>query len=356
MAPSPFVIFGLPRSRTAWLSKFLTYGEWFCGHEELRHMRSLQDVRSWLSQPCTGSAETTAGPWWRLLSRYSPSARVVVVRRPVYEVLGSLLKLGIPFDREALEKALPRLNAKLAQIERRMPNVLSVRFADLEREDVCSAVFEHCLPYRHDRRWWGLASPLNIQCSMPAMVRYAAAFKPQMDKLGDIAKHAILADLTARKIEPPVGFTFQEEDFKTWFVDGQALFHEHSIEVGEHPQSVLNKNLPLMSAIYDLGNMQIVSARSNGRMFGYLMTIINPSLEGREIKSSVHTAFYASRNAPGIGLKLQRFAIERLRAREVDEVFMRAGPRGSGPKMSALYRRLGAQPEGDLYRLNFKGN
>ncbi len=28
----PFVVFGLPRSRTAWLSRFLTYGDWVCGH------------------------------------------------------------------------------------------------------------------------------------------------------------------------------------------------------------------------------------------------------------------------------------------------------------------------------------
>ena len=56
----PFVVFALPRSRSAWLARFLTWGDWMCGHDELRHCRSLDDVRAWLAMPC---AAWVAAPW-----------------------------------------------------------------------------------------------------------------------------------------------------------------------------------------------------------------------------------------------------------------------------------------------------
>lgn len=36
-----FVVFSMPRSRSAWLARFLSYGDWHCGHDEIRHFRSL---------------------------------------------------------------------------------------------------------------------------------------------------------------------------------------------------------------------------------------------------------------------------------------------------------------------------
>ena len=132
----PFVVFYLPRSRSAWLSQFLTYGEWVCGHEELRHMRSIDDVQAWFSQPNIGTAETAGAPWWRLLDKFAPNARVLVVRRPRDEVAKSLMKIaGTQFDRAGLDALLLKLDRSLDQIEARLPNVLSVSFDSLNEED-----------------------------------------------------------------------------------------------------------------------------------------------------------------------------------------------------------------------------
>ena len=66
-------------------------------------MRMLSDVQAWLSQDAVGTAETAGAPWWRLLPRYRPDARVVVVRRPVREVVDSLMRIEmhgtLAFDR-----------------------------------------------------------------------------------------------------------------------------------------------------------------------------------------------------------------------------------------------------------------
>jgi len=100
--------------------------------------------------------------------------------------------------------------------------------------------------------------------------------------------------------------------------------------------------------------LQTMTARSNGRMFGYLMTVIGPSLDARDRLAGFHTIFFASPLIRGLGMKLQRAALDALRARGVQEVQMRAGHRGSGPRLGTFYRRLGAEEFGQLYRLELE--
>lgn len=351
MSGPPFVIFGLPRSRTFWLSRFLTYGDWTCGHDELRHARSMEDVDAWLSQPCSGTVETIGAPWWRLLRHRRPDARIAVVRRPVGAVVDSLAGLG--FDPAVMRPAMERLDHKLDQIERRVPGVLSVSWDQLSTEAGCAAIFEHCLPCPFDPAWWRDMAGQNLQIDMRAHRRYVDAHLPQIVKLGKTALHLSIAAMR-RDATPPEGVTFQVEDFETFLRDGEGLFKEHLLAVGEAPDNYMNKNIPMMRLMETIGAMQIVTARSNGRMFGYLMAVLSPSLESEGVMSAMHMTFYADPSFRGLGLKLQRESVRRLKERGVDEVFMRAGTRGSGPKLGFLYRRMGAEPFGELFKLELK--
>ena len=353
---TPFVVFGLPRSRTAWLARFLTYGDWVCGHEELRHMRSLDDVKAWFSQACIGTAETAGAPWWRLLERFAPGARVLVVRRPVNDVVESLMSIpGCTFDRARLNADMRALDHKLDQIEARLPNVMSVNFADLEAETACAMAFEHCLGVPHDRDHWARWAPVNVQCDMPAMMRYYQAYAPALEKLGAIARHQTLASMATREPVAPDGITFQTETIDAWERDAQHLFAEHCVTVGEAPTNWQCKNRPLMRRLYDVGAMQIMTARCNGKMFGYLMTLVSPSLTSESVTTAANTTFFASPDVPGLGLKLQRAALGALKDRGVDEVFFEAGARGSGPRLGSMYRRLGAVDHGQVFRLELAG-
>lgn len=346
----PFVIFALPRSRTTWLSKFLTYGNHICGHEELRHCRSLDDVKAWFSQSCIGSAETAASPFWRLLGKIAPTAKIVVVRRPVNEVVDSLMAVH-EFERESLTRLMESLDRKLDQIEARLP-VLSVAFDELATEEGCKRVFEHCLPYPFDREHWRAWDRVNVQCDMRALVRYYQAYREPLDKLASTAKHRILADLAKHEPVAPDGVTIQAESFDQWISDAIPLFREHLVQVGEAPDQWAAKNIPLMRRIYELGGMQIMTARCNGRMFGYLMTLIAPSLESENLVSAVNTTFYASPEFKGLGIKLQRAAVNALRERGVGEIHFQAGVRGSGEKIETLYKRMGAEYGGKVFRLS----
>ena len=349
---TPFVVFSLPRSRSAWLSQFLTYGDWTCGHEELRRMRSLDDVKAWFSQSNIGTVETSAAPWWRLLDTYAPGARVVTIRRPPSEVVESLMNIrGVQFDRAVIEKVIAKHDRKLDQIERRFSDVLSVQYENLD-EDGCARIFEHCLGYPHDPNLWTRFAPVNIQINFPALVKYCQAYAPAMEKLAKIAKHRTIALMAPSEIIAPEGMTLQGESFRKWYDEGTRLFDEHLTLVGEAPGDWRCKNVPLMQSLDDAGAMQIVTARSNGRMFGYLITLISPSMAAPDRLAGYHTTFYASTEFPGLGLKLQRQALSMLKARGVDEVFMQAGVRGSGERIGSLYKRLGAENNGQFYKLD----
>lgn len=352
--PTTFIVYALPRSRTFWLSRFLSYGDWQCGHDQIRYARTLEDLRAWLSMPAAGTVETAAAPWWRLVQKMRPDIKTVVVRRPVDQCMASLLKTGVQFDIPTLRRELHHLDAKLDQIEHRVPGAISVAFDDLADERVCQRVFEHCLPYRHDPAWWAAVAPCNLQISLPAMMRYYHANAAQLDKLAKTAKGQVLSGF-ARALPEPEGFTFQQEPLAVALRDGDALIREHCALVGDTPESRLTKNWPLMLRLEQLGVLQVTTARSNGRMFGYLIAIVAPSLEAADKVEALHTTFFTSKDAPGLGLKLQRASVESLRNRGVDVVTFRAGTRGLGPRMGSVYRRLGAEEAGQIYMLDLKG-
>lgn len=358
MTGSPFLVLGLPRSRTYWLSQFLSYGGHQCSHEQIRHLRTMDDVKAWSSMSFIGSAETSAAPWWRTAASLRPDLRVLVIRRPVAEVVDSIMRLDMrgmcTFAGEALAESMKRLDAKLDQVEHRMPNVLSVPFTALEEEAVCAAAFEHCLQQPHDHDWWVRCAAVNLQISMPHLMQYALAHQGQMAKLATIVKRDTFARSAAGPAADLDGVTIQQEPFEMWRRDATRLFEEHLVLVGESPEDHVRKNTDLMAAMDGAGAMQIMTARSNGRMFGYLMTIIGPSLESPEIRSAQHLTFFASKEIPGLGMKLQRAANAALREKGIGEVFMRTGSRGAGRKMSAICRRIGMEELGEMYKLDLE--
>jgi hypothetical protein len=145
--------------------------------------------------------------------------------------------------------------------------------------------------------------------------------------------------------------SIKEETTDDWFRDCQHLFRQHCADVEEHPDNWLNKNWGLFKKLHALGYLQVMIARSNGKAFGYLMTLISPSLESTKGLIAQHTTLFASKEFPGLGLKLQRAALANLKSKGVGEVVMRAGVRGDGERISSLYRRLGAEDFGRMYRV-----
>jgi hypothetical protein len=350
----PFVVFALPRSRTRWLAAFLNYGDWSCGHDEIRHVRSLDDVKSWLAQPCTGTVETAGASFWRLLMLYRPDARVVTIRRPVEEVLCSFAKTGMDaLSPGTLRGLMYRLDHKLDQIEHRVPGTRSFAYEDLKNENICADIFTHCLPYTFDQAWWDEYDHRNIQINLTHLLRYFEAHRPQLEKVQKQAKHRMLSALPHR-VPDIEGVTFQQEPVDIVYNEGVPLFKEHLIQTDQAPDAYLHKNVPVLRKLEELGALQVMAARSNGRLFGYLVSVIGPSLDDVHKTMAWHTIFFASPLIKNLGMQLQRHAVQALRARGISEVQMRTGVRGLGPRLGTFYRRLGAEELGQLYRLSLE--
>ena len=96
--------------------------------------------------------------------------------------------------------------------------------------------------------------------------------------------------MSARSSVDVDGISFEEEPFDQWLTDAKGLIESHLMVVGESPDNWRNKNLELMKQLSDAGVMQIVTARSNGRMFGYLMSVTGPSMTKPGLVSAANGA------------------------------------------------------------------
>lgn len=352
---SPFVVFSLPRSRSFWLSRFLTSSSWSCGHDEIVRFRGLDDIRSWLDQDYVGSVETAGASFWRLLAKYRPDTRVVVVLRPREEVLASFAKFDLPFNFPRLSRDLFALEVKLHQIIRRLPNVMVVHFADLVREEVCASLYEFCLQEPHQSSRWRSLNDINLQRSLVHSVLYCQAHHQQIERLRGIAKETILVDFASRNPIVGKGVEIAPMPFREFYAAAVPLFREHAAQVGEHPDyAYLNKSVGILEYLEDIGNLRMMVARQNGVLRGYLMTLESVSLENPNERIGYHALRFASPMFAGLGAKLHRAALADSRARGLSDVFSRAGGRGSGPRISALFRRTGASLDGEMYRLSLR--
>lgn len=192
---TPFIIYGLPRSRTAWLSMFLSYGDWNCHHERAMHMRSMADVVDLFSTPNTGTIETGA-PYGRCLLKYFvPNLKEVVILRPVEDALNSLLKLDISevatFDQQKLRKLMERGDRALKRIIKD-PNVLAINYSDLDKEETCARIFEFCLPYKFDRDWWQYMKDKNIQLNYKLLLLYRLQNKGAIAAFKSLCKRELI--------------------------------------------------------------------------------------------------------------------------------------------------------------------
>lgn len=144
----PFFIAGLPRSRTAWLANFLSYGPSLCFHEPLAcgladSIAGYTALLEGTGTPYAGISCTGNAMFFEALNDLFPDARWVAVQRPFYESRLSMERIGYPMGDTG--------KLMLAALERvvKGPNTLTISFKKFNPR----AVWEHCIP----------GEPLNVQ-------------------------------------------------------------------------------------------------------------------------------------------------------------------------------------------------
>src|SRR4029077_20457753 len=156
-----------------------------------------------------------------------------------------------------------------------------------------------------------------------------------------------------RQFRRPVemdGVTFQQEPLAQAFSDpdGMRLMAEECVQIGEYPEAWQHMNIPLLERLEANGALHIYTARSNGRMFGYVVTAIGEAFHGRDQLEADQVSFFADPSWPGLGRKLQHASIEDLRASGINRVMMF---QPDETRVGLVYRRLGARQTGQRYVL-----
>jgi hypothetical protein len=197
-----FVIHALGRSRTAWLAKFLTYGDWTCLHEQVIHLRRIEDIAPMFSRPRTGYAETAASFGWPLILDANPDIVQVVVGRDPDEasaaMAASYARAGIGCD-AAMMRAIFARGARVLEKISALPGVLTLSYEDLDTEECCRAVFEHCLPYDWDRAWWGHMRRQHVEADLAAMVAYYWAHREGVETFKALCRREMFRTVRSRR-------------------------------------------------------------------------------------------------------------------------------------------------------------
>lgn len=166
----PFLILSLPRSRSYWLSRFLSFGGRVCDHEPSRHFRDMPELHAYLSKPDLAAADTAMLMLGRSIATNFPEIRIVTVRRSITEVARSVRALG--WGDPKLEVRLFNADALLDEIEAEHP-CLSVDFSELDDKAVCDEIFEYCLGRSLPHWWFEEFNGRNLQCDAHAVMAEA---------------------------------------------------------------------------------------------------------------------------------------------------------------------------------------
>lgn len=135
------MILGLPRSRTAWLANFMTYGGSFCYHELMTQSKSVREMKNKLDleYQYTGFADTAA----HLVHKEFDCPKVVIHRNVKDSNYSSQKLYDTGFDFTEILKA--------AEAELYLVDGLHIRFDEIN--DRLEDIWTYCtdLPFDHKR-------------------------------------------------------------------------------------------------------------------------------------------------------------------------------------------------------------
>ena len=108
----PFFITGLPRSRTAWLANYFSYGLSVCWHD-LLHRMSLRDIMAGLAKTGAtygGYSDPALLLHWREVVKLYPEAKWILIDRPTAEVAKSWKQITGDKTEAFLEDLIQEMN------------------------------------------------------------------------------------------------------------------------------------------------------------------------------------------------------------------------------------------------------
>lgn len=165
-------------------------------------MRTVSDFRAFFNTKNQGAAETGAAQGYWLIQHANPETKVVVIKRPVHECVQAILDIDVSgiavYDKDLLTKHFQYGERMLDKISR-LPGCLTIAYKDLDKQEVCKSIFEHCLPYEFDPAHWESLKDENIQVSLKEHLIYYYQHKDEINMFKKECKKELLR---LRRSEP----------------------------------------------------------------------------------------------------------------------------------------------------------
>lgn len=175
-----FIVFTLPRSRSAWLSHLLA-----CGHDTALDSSSTADFLNRVDQK-GGTVETGAIIGAKVIREMRPDIKMAVIKRSASEVLSSLEVCGIVPAKGEIE-ARGKLLDELAET----PGVCVLDWAALDSFEECSRLMEFCYGSACPRARFEYYCQFNIQVNMPRRIEKLFATSETMTRIkAELTEHA----------------------------------------------------------------------------------------------------------------------------------------------------------------------
>lgn len=178
-ASRPFVVFSLPRSRSTWLSVFLSRPEARCGHDIGPTLDHPEDFAERLCLGgLVGTCETGAAFAWRFIRQQIPEAQFVVLRRDPAKVVRSLEVLGIKGQEGEMWGRARDLDVISAQ-----PGTITLESDHLAKPYVCAELYKALLGRSMSPGWWAQLDATNIQVDINRALQLLMERRPQIEAL-----------------------------------------------------------------------------------------------------------------------------------------------------------------------------
>ena len=338
-AAAPFIVFSLPRSRSAWTSALLSCEERPVGHDIAMRCATLEDFQVALSGAMAGTCETGAMFAFQLLRDLLPDAKMATIRRDPGEVVASLERLGLT----GLDDEIAERDGYLDRIEG-LPGVMRIDYAELSEYEPCARLYDFCHGEKLSPERWQSLAGMNIQVDLPRRLKALRENHAQIE--------ALKAEARSRQEQLRL-VTEQEHFTEAWWLEVQAMAAQHSAEVeGDiEPRWRFEVDVDAMVASDRAGSLKVFSARKNGSLVGYYMWRPSYAIESRGLLIAEQGPFYVAPGHPGVAAALYEHSITALRRMGVKCVFPHVRTLGRGARFGRFLERRGARKIQETYML-----
>lgn len=138
-----------------------------------------------------------------------------------------------------------------------------------------------------------------------------------------------------------MSLTYQLESWATYYRDCQPLWPEHYDEIAvQKDRMPMRPDVAAYQALEAAGRLQIVTVRDDGRMVGYILSVIRPHLHYADVLTGYEDAYFLSKShRKGFtGVKLIKEAIRHMKAVGVQKCFFMTKV---ALDMGPIFERLG---------------